>query len=188
LTAYGPGRFKMLRFPLRRYVCGCGAFNLSLHGRNGPGASEACGVTTVIESSVNLIRNELKYKTTAKKELGDIPVTKCDPGQPGQVFANLMINAVQAIEIEGEITIRTWSDGTDIRISVTDTGDGIPEDKINRIFEPFFTTKEVGQGTGLGLSISHDIIRKHNGGISVQSEPGKDATFTIRLPLQGEAD
>ena len=96
---------------------------------------------------------------------------------------NLLVNAVQSIEKQGDISIKTWSEDGSIYISISDTGDGIPEDKVDRIFEPFFTTKEVGKGTGLGLSIIYDIVKKHDGDITVESEVGKGTTFTVTMPV-----
>ncbi len=136
-----------------------------------------------IESTINIVWNELKYKVTMKKEYGDIPMTKCNPGQINQVFMNILINAAHAIEKQGELSIKTWHDAGYIFISISDTGCGISADKINRIFEPFFTTKEVGKGTGLGLSIAYDIVKKHNGDIMVESEVGKGTTFTVKIPV-----
>ncbi|MBI5639684.1 MAG: GHKL domain-containing protein, partial [Nitrospirae bacterium] len=136
-----------------------------------------------LESTINIVWNELKYKATVKKEYGDIPLTKCNPGQLNQVFMNLLVNAAHAIESQGDIGIRTWSEEDSIFVSISDTGCGIPAEKINRIFEPFYTTKEVGKGTGLGLSIAYDIVKKHSGEIKVQSEVGKGTTFTINIPV-----
>ena len=136
-----------------------------------------------LESTINIVWNELKYKAEVKKHYGDLPQTKCNPGQLNQVFMNLLVNAAHAIENRGEIAIRTWADGSAINVSVSDTGCGIPEDNIKRIFEPFFTTKEVGKGTGLGLSIAYDIVKKHNGSIDVQSAIGKGTTFTVTIPV-----
>ena len=136
-----------------------------------------------IESTINIVWNELKYKATVKKEYGDIPLTKCNPGQLNQVFMNMLVNAAHAIEKQGEITVKTWHDSGYIYISISDTGCGIPEDKIHRIFEPFFSTKEVGKGTGLGLSIAYDIVKKHNGDIMVESEVGRGTTFTVKIPV-----
>ena len=143
-------------------------------------------INECIESTLNIVWNELKYKATVHKEYGDIPMTRCYPQQLNQVFMNLLVNASHAIEKQGEITIKTWNSGNTINVSISDTGCGIPEDKINRIFEPFFTTKEVGKGTGLGLSIAYDIIKKHNGEISVQSEVGRGTTFTVKIPVVEE--
>jgi signal transduction histidine kinase len=99
---------------------------------------------------------------------------------------NIMVNAAQAIKEHGDITVRTWNDDKNIYISISDTGSGIPEDKLSRIFEPFYTTKEVGSGTGLGLSIAYDIVKKHNGEIKIESKVGKGTKFTINIPVVGE--
>lgn len=99
---------------------------------------------------------------------------------------NLLINAAHAIDKRGEVTVSTWADEKTISIRISDTGCGIPEELQQRIFEPFFTTKEINKGTGLGLSIVADIIRQHQGTISVQSHPGQGTTFTITLPLTAE--
>jgi phosphate/phosphite/phosphonate ABC transporter binding protein len=138
-----------------------------------------------IESTLNIVWNELKYKAKVKKEYGDIPETRCNPGQLNQVFMNLLVNAAHAIEKEGEIGIRSWLENHCIFISISDTGCGIADDKLNRIFEPFYTTKEIGKGTGLGLSIVYDIVKKHNGDIQVRSEMGKGTTFTVMIPVTG---
>ena len=137
-----------------------------------------------LESTINIAWNELKYKATVKREYGDIPKVKCNLGQLNQVFINMLVNAAQAIEKQGEITVRTWCDGKYVNVSIADTGSGIPKEKIDRIFEPFFTTKEVGKGTGLGLSIAYDIVKKHAGEIEVASEVDKGTTFTIKIPVQ----
>jgi len=139
-------------------------------------------INQCIESTINIVWNELKYKATVKKEYGSIPEIKCYPQELNQVFLNLLINASQAIEKQGEITVKTWNEENSIFISISDTGCGIAHENTSRIFEPFFTTKDVGKGTGLGLSISYDIIKKHNGEITVESIPGKGSTFKIKLP------
>ena len=136
-----------------------------------------------IESTINIVWNELKYKATLEKEFGDIPPTKCNIGQLNQVFMNILVNAAHAIPTHGTITVKTWSEGSNIYVSITDTGTGIPADILSKIFDPFFTTKEVGSGTGLGLSIAYDIIKKHTGGIKVDSDVGKGTTFTISIPI-----
>ena len=136
-----------------------------------------------IESTINIVWNELKYKATVKKKYGDIPPTKCNAGQLNQVFMNILVNAAHAIERQGEITVKTWHEAGNIFVSVSDTGKGIPQENLNRIFEPFYTTKEVGKGTGLGLSIAYDIVKKHNGDIIVESEVGKGTTFTVKIPV-----
>jgi len=136
-----------------------------------------------LESTINIVWNELKYKARVIKEYGNIPLTKCNLGQLNQVFMNILINAAQAIVNMGEIKVKTWQDNSYIVISISDNGCGIPEEIIHRIYEPFYTTKRVGEGTGLGLSIAYDIVRKHNGEIKVRSEVGKGTEFTIRIPI-----
>ncbi len=143
-------------------------------------------INECLQSTLEIVWNELKYKATVNTEYGNLPTTKCYPQQLNQVFMNLLINAGQAIEGHGEITIRTWAKDGFIFVSVSDTGCGIPEEIQDRIFEPFFTTKEVGKGTGLGMSISYDIIKKHNGEIDVKSRPGEGTTFTIKLPVKND--
>jgi len=103
--------------------------------------------------------------------------------QLSQVFLNLIVNASQAMPQGGDITIHTQCHQDQCIIRVEDTGPGISEEIQENIFEPFFTTKAVGEGTGLGLAISQDIIRRHGGEITVQSQPGKGTIFTISLPL-----
>jgi signal transduction histidine kinase len=99
--------------------------------------------------------------------------------------ANLLMNAAQAIENCGEITVKTWLESGMVCILVCDTGQGIPPEIRSRLFEPFFTTREVGQGAGLGLSVAYDIVKKHGGEITVESEVGKGSCFTVRLPIAG---
>ena len=138
-----------------------------------------------LESTITIAWNELKYKTTLKREYGELPAVKCLPQQLNQVFLNILVNAAHAIEKQGEVTIATRREGEEVVITIHDNGSGIPEEIRSRIFEPFFTTKEVGKGTGLGLSISYDIIKKHNGSIEVESSPQTGTTFTIKLPIEG---
>jgi two-component system NtrC family sensor kinase len=140
-------------------------------------------INKCIESSLNMVWNELKYKATIIKDYGEIPQTLCYPMQLNQVFVNLLVNAAHAIERQGEITVRTWAEKGSICASVTDTGCGMTQETMDHIFEPFFSTKEIGQGTGLGLSIVYDIIIKHGGEIAVLSTPGNGTTFTVHLPI-----
>ena len=100
-----------------------------------------------------------------------------------QVFLNLFLNAVQAMPDKGTLRIKSYMENNSIRIDVSDSGIGIPEENLDKIFDPFFTTKEVGKGTGLGLSVSYGIIRKHHGRITVDSELGKGTLFSVVLPV-----
>jgi signal transduction histidine kinase len=135
-----------------------------------------------LESTLNVVNNELKYKAKVHKDFGDIPTVYGYPQQLNQVFMNILVNAGQAIENRGEIYISTSSADGYVEISIRDTGCGIPEENLNRIFDPFFTTKDVGKGTGLGMNIAYNIIKKHNGTIDVQSTVGQGTTFTICIP------
>lgn len=140
-------------------------------------------VNDCLESTINIVWNELKYKAEVVRAYGDIPRIFCYPGQLNQVFMNLLINAAQAIEQNGKITVRTWVESGAILVSISDTGVGIAAAHLAKIFEPFFTTKEIGKGTGLGLSITYDIIKRHHGDIAVESEVGVGTSFTVRLPV-----
>lgn len=140
-----------------------------------------------LDSTLNIVNNELKYKATVEKKYGDIPPIHCIGSQLNQVFMNLLINAAHAIENSGQITIETGVEETELFVRVTDTGCGIPKDNLGRIFDPFFTTKPVGQGTGLGLSLSYGIVKRHGGRITVESEQGKGTSFTVWLPTTPQA-
>lgn len=137
-----------------------------------------------IQSTINVVRNEIKYVAELNIHFGDIPLVVCRPQQISQVVMNLLVNAAHSICDKGVITLVTSLVNDSVEISVTDTGCGISPQNIEKIFEPFFTTKEVGKGTGLGLAISREIVRKHGGELLVESEVGKGTMFTFRLPIQ----
>lgn len=136
-----------------------------------------------IESTLNIVWNELKYKTTIHRNYGKLPRIQCIPSQINQVLLNLLINAGQAIESKGEITIATSASDQEICICIQDNGIGMTPEVRKRIFDPFYTTKPVGKGTGLGLSLSYGIIQHHNGRIEVSSQVGVGSTFRIYLPI-----
>jgi signal transduction histidine kinase len=137
-----------------------------------------------IESTLNIVANELKYKADVVKDYQPLPEIECLPSQINQVIMNLIVNASQAIGPErGTLTLRTGLEGETVWIEVTDTGAGITPEHLKKIFDPFFTTKPVGQGTGLGLSLSYGIVKKHRGDISVRSELGVGTTFRVQLPI-----
>jgi signal transduction histidine kinase len=141
-----------------------------------------------LESTLNIINNEIKYKASVVKEFGNIPLAWCLPHQLNQVFMNLLVNAAHAVETEGTIIVRTGEEPDHIWITISDNGKGIAPEHIDKIFDPFFTTKPVGQGTGLGLSVSYNIIKKHNGEIRIDSRIGEGSTFRIILPKKVEVD
>ena len=141
-----------------------------------------------LDSTLNIVNNEIKYKANVVKEYGVIPEVECLSSQLNQVFMNLLVNAAHAIEERGIITIRTGTASTDqqeeVWVEVADTGKGIAPEHLKKIFDPFFTTKPIGKGTGLGLSLSYGIIQKHHGRIEVHSEVGKGTTFRVWLPVK----
>lgn len=147
---------------------------------------ELANLNEGINSTLNIVWNELKYKCKVEKDLGDIPDIFCIPNQLNQVFMNILINASHAIKHDqGLIKVRTWTDDDNVYVSFEDNGEGIPPANLKKIFEPFFTTKDVGKGTGLGLSLAYDIVKKHHGSIDIWSEVGVGTRFTIVLPKVG---
>jgi len=136
-----------------------------------------------IDTTLNVVANEIKYNVTVVKEYGHPPHVECVPGQINQVLMNLLVNAAQAFPERGQITVRTGDEGMYVWVEVEDNGVGIPPENLGRIFEPFFTTKPVGTGTGLGLSVCYNIVRKHEGELTVKSEVGKGTCFRLSLPL-----
>jgi two-component system, NtrC family, sensor kinase len=140
-------------------------------------------INECVDNTLKVVWNELKYQTRVIKELSEnLPKVTGQSNQIGQVIMNLLMNAKQAIEGDGEIHIRTYLEDERVCISVADNGKGIPENVIKKIFDPFFTTKPVGVGTGLGLSISYGIVEKHRGDIDLHSVVGQGTTFIVRLP------
>jgi len=145
---------------------------------------QPANLETCLETTIKIVWNELKYKVELVREYGGIPDIECRPAQLSQVFMNLLVNAGQAIQDHGRITLRTGYDADNVWVEVEDTGGGIRPEHLSRIFDPFFTTKPVGLGTGLGLSVSYGIVRKHGGQIDVRSEVGRGTCFRLVLPLQ----
>lgn len=137
-----------------------------------------------VESTLNIVWNEIKYKADVKTEYGDIPQVLCYPQQLNQVFMNFLVNAAQAIKERGEIKIRTFTARDHVIVEVSDTGEGIPPENLSRIFEPFFTTKPVGKGTGLGLSMVYSIVQKHGGFVKVESKVGEGSCFRVFIPIE----
>ncbi|NMF86915.1 ATP-binding protein [Aromatoleum petrolei] len=154
----------------------------------GKGERELANLEAGLESTLNVVWHELKYKADVVKEYGKLPELECIPSQLNQVFMNLLVNAAHAIETHGRITLRTGFDDDFVWVEVEDTGKGIRPEHLSRIFDPFFTTKEVGKGTGLGLSLSYGIVKRHQGHIEVTSELGKGAVFRVVLPRHPAAE
>ena len=137
-----------------------------------------------IDTTLNVVTNEIKYKADVVKEYGAMPEVQCLAPELNQVIMNLVVNAAHAIGPDrGTITIRTGTEGRNVWFEVADNGSGIPKESLARIFDPFYTTKPVGKGTGLGLSLSYGIVQKHHGRIDVQTEVGTGTTFRVTLPI-----
>ena len=144
-----------------------------------------------IDSTLNIVANEIKYRADVHREYGALPNIECLPSELNQVFLNLLVNAAHAIGPQrGLIVVRSAHAGEEVWVEVEDNGCGIAPEHRQRIFDPFFTTKPVGRGTGLGLSLAYGIVQKHHGRIDVRSEPGRGSCFRVTLPVRrptGEA-
>ncbi len=149
---------------------------------DGPGADEAV-LNDILDRALTVAWNELKHKAEIVREYAELPAVQCDGAKLGQVFLNLLINASQAIEGRGVITLRTGFDDRRVWVEVSDTGCGIAPENLTKIFDPFFTTKDVGEGTGLGLHLSMGIVQAHGGQIVAESDLGAGATLRVELPL-----
>jgi two-component system NtrC family sensor kinase len=152
--------------------------------------TEPLNLNDVVQKGTSLLENQAIFHNInmVKHLQPDLPPARADAAQMQQVFVNIIMNAAEAMEGEGTLTISTRSLPADrhVEVSFTDTGCGIPEESLGHLFEPFFTTKEVGRGTGLGLSVSHGIVESHGGTIRVTSRIGEGTTFVVCLPLAEE--
>jgi two-component system NtrC family sensor kinase len=149
---------------------------------------EDSDVNETLERTLAMVENQALFQNVkiTKSLCASLPKVSMDVGQVQQVFTNIVLNAAEAMEGKGELTVATRMtvDNEYIEIEFSDTGCGIPAEYREKIFDPFFTTKEVGRGTGLGLAVSHGIISSHKGTVEVKSERGKGTTFFIRLPVK----
>ncbi len=138
-----------------------------------------------LESTLNIVWNDLKYRARVERHLSALPLVECHPSEINQVFMNLLLNASHAIGERGTIVLASGHDEAqdEVWISIRDSGPGIAAEVLPRIFDPFFTTKPVGTGTGLGLSISYGIVKKHGGRIDVSNGAEGGAVFTVVLPV-----
>jgi len=157
--------------------------NLKSFSRVGDSGKQWTDLHECIESSINIAWNEIKYHAQVERDFVSLPPVFCNAQQMNQVFLNLLVNAAQAIEQSGIITVATRVNDPWAVVQITDTGCGIAPEHLEKIFDPFFTTKDVGKGTGLGLSLCYDMVQKHEGELKVKSVVGKGSAFEIRLPL-----
>jgi signal transduction histidine kinase len=138
-----------------------------------------------LRDTLKLAGIEFGRRIAAETDLGELPEVECYPQLLNQVFLNILVNAAQAIEGPGKITVKTRLEDDMAHVSIRDTGSGIPPDQQAKIFQPGFTTKPRGEGTGLGLALCKEIIEKrHGGSISFDSEPGQGATFHVQIPIR----
>ena len=140
-----------------------------------------------LESTLNVVLHEVKYKADIVRQLTPLPLVQCLAGQLNQVFMNLIVNASQAIDGHGTITLASGAQNGWVWVQVSDNGAGMSDAVMRRIFEPFYTTKDVGQGTGLGLSLSFSIVQRHGGVIQVRSQRGAGSQFRVWVPVAGPA-
>ncbi len=134
-----------------------------------------------LEDTLLLLNHHLKNRINIERDFGEIPRVSCNVGQINQVLLNVLVNAAQAMEEEGTITITTRLEGDEVHVVIRDTGQGIPAENLPRLFDPGFTTKQVGSGTGLGLAICTQIVEEHQGKIDIQSTVGEGTTVDISL-------
>jgi signal transduction histidine kinase len=158
------------------------ADNLKTLAREDSEEMEAASINRLLDGAVAVAWNQMKYKAELTREYGDLPDLHCYPAQLGQLFLNLLHNAVQAIERDGHIILRTAADDGHLVVEVEDDGCGISPEVKKKIFDPFFTTKPQGAGTGLGLSIARKIVERHAGTIVAKSQAGRGSIFRVNLP------
>jgi signal transduction histidine kinase len=142
-------------------------------------------VSKVVQETLNLVEHQLK-KSQIEVKLDaphSLPAIKGNAGKLQQVFLNLFLNARDAMDAGGTLSVHAWSEGGFARIDVADNGQGISPENLERIYDPFFTTKAARKGTGLGLSVTYGIVREHGGSIEVESRPGAGSRFRVELPL-----
>ena len=170
--------------------------DLKTFSRKDDGVAAPARIHEILDTTLNMVKTQLRYKATVEKDYQEIPLIRCHGQKLGQVFMNLFINAAQAMDTPGTIRISTRQvAATDlsvgmgphealayIEIVISDTGPGIAPEDMGHLFDPFFTTKPVGQGTGLGLSIVYEIVKLHGGHIQAANLPQGGACFTLLLP------
>ena len=158
-------------------------FALKNYARYDPtGKKQQVDITEGIETVIELYHNQLKQGIEVIRDYPSLPLIFCYPDELMQVWTNLIHNAIQAMKGKGKLEISIEQDNQQIIVKITDSGSGIPEDIKDKIFQPFFTTKPMGEGSGLGLDIARKIIDKHQGDITVESQPGR-TTFQVKLPI-----
>ena len=166
--------------------CGDIVRHLLEFSRQHEASPQPVDVGELLAKTLGLLERQASFQNVRveRRLAADLPPVVADPLQLQQVFVNILVNAVQAMDERGTLTLGSGRDrATDeVVLTFTDTGCGIPAEQIGHVFDPFFTTKESGEGTGLGLAIAYGIVSRYGGSIAVESQPGAGTTFTIRLP------
>ena len=157
--------------------------NLKNFAGQDAGTYQTANVHEGIENVLALVHFEKKEGVRVARKFGDLPEVHCNPGELSQVFMTLLTNAFEAVGEEGLVTVETWKDGTQVHIKISDTGKGMPEDTVRTLFDLSFQTKGSRVGVGLGLSNAYNVVKKHNGAITVASELGRGTQFLITLPV-----
>ncbi len=156
------------------------------HGGAGDRSTQWADLNDVVRNCLRLMQNRVKERVDL--DLAPLPPVRCHPMQIAQVVMNLIVNALYAVEPPGRVRVVSYDSGERIHIAVDDDGPGIPEAQLSLIFDPFFTTKPVGHGTGLGLAVSHEIVRRHQGDLWVDSQEGRGTRFLLELPRDAPPD
>jgi two-component system NtrC family sensor kinase len=151
------------------------------------GEQKKVSMRECVESVLMILGHRMDDRIRVHMQLGEPDQIECFPGLLNQALLNLVSNAIDAIEGQGDVTVVTGAEGGTYAITVSDTGQGIPDELRERVLEPFFTTKPIGQGTGLGLSITYSIVRKHGGTLELSHREGGGTVAAIRLPMIGTA-
>jgi C4-dicarboxylate-specific signal transduction histidine kinase len=144
-------------------------------------------INDVLKSTLNMLNHKVKYIESVQLVFAELPLISTNASKLHQIFLNIILNAIQAVEERSEVSIATERIGEFVLTRVKDNGCGISEDDIDKIFTPFFTTKKVGEGTGLGLSVTYSLVQELGGDIQVLSDPGRGTEFTVSLPITTQA-
>jgi signal transduction histidine kinase len=145
---------------------------------------ETVDVNRCLDTTLSMLSGKISNSVCIQKDYADLPAVTCYLREMNQVFFNVMLNALQAIGPQGQLTLSTRACGDGwVQVGISDTGPGIQAKSMGRIFEPFYTTRQVGEGIGLGLYLAHNIVKSHNGTIDVESTEGAGSTFCVKIPV-----
>ncbi len=162
---------------------------LNNFSRNTDKFNEYCKLHEILDNCLIIIKSKTKDRIRVKKEYSETPlVIQGNTGQLHQVFINILLNAIQAIDDQGNVSIKTNADSHGARIEIRDTGCGIEKENLSKVTDPFFTTKDPGEGTGLGLSITYNIIKNHKGSLAIDSELNSGTIVTVLLPEKNKGN